>query len=265
MKVLTYNIHGWLTPAGTSNPEQVAEVIAATDADLVGLNEVFHPAGPAQPSALEWLAARVGMAYAFGPTIAADAQPGDLPYGNALLSRWPIQAFAAHHLPPLTSYGQRGMLEVRVLRPDGPFTLYVIHLDHRSEDLRLQQWAAAATWLGRDRSRPHLLLGDFNALSELDFAAPAAVARLEAYQAAQGWMAPRFDLMNQIRKAGYVDAFSVGGHGPRATWTPADPNRRIDYILYPSSWAGVRVTCVTWLQSPADAASDHFPVLAEFS
>ena len=52
MKVLTYNVHGWLTPdGGAANVDMLAEVIAATGADVVGLNEVFHPwhtpAGPA--------------------------------------------------------------------------------------------------------------------------------------------------------------------------------------------------------------------------
>jgi endonuclease/exonuclease/phosphatase family metal-dependent hydrolase len=265
VKVLTYNIHGWLTPENASNLEQVAEVIAATGADLVGLNEVFHPYPVSSGTALDWLAERLGMSYAFSATVAADPQPGDLPYGNALLSRWPIQAYAGHHLAPLTSYGQRGLLEVRVLRPDGgPFTAYVIHLDHRSEDIRLPQWAAAVAWLARDRARPHLLLGDFNALAAADFADPQTLARLEAFQAAQGWVAPRFELLAQVQKAGYLDAFARGGSGPGETWTAVAPDRRIDYIFYPAAWAEVRVACQRWDRPPAADASDHLPVLAEF-
>ena len=57
------------------------------------------------------------MSYAFGPTLPAEPLPGDISYGNALLSRWPILAFAAHHLTPVVSYGQRGLLEARVLLP----------------------------------------------------------------------------------------------------------------------------------------------------
>ena len=174
VKALTYNIHGWLTPDNELNLDLAAEVIASSGADLIGLNEVFHPYPTADGPALEALARKLGMAYAFGPTIAADPQQrGGLPYGNALLSRWPILAYAAHHLPPMTDYGQRGLLEARVAPPNAaPFTVYVIHLDHRFEDLRVQEWAAAMTWLGRDRSRPHLLMGDFNALSPADFAEP---------------------------------------------------------------------------------------------
>ncbi len=149
MKVLTYNVHGWRTAEGAPNVTQVAEVIAASGADLVGLNEVFHPQPVGTPALLD-LAARLGMHWAFGPTQPAQGRPDSPhdhpPYGNALLSRWPVLAYAAHHLAPMTTYGKRGLLEVRVLPPsDRPLTVYVIHLDHRVEALRLEQWAAALT------------------------------------------------------------------------------------------------------------------------
>ncbi len=157
-----------------------------------------------------------------------------IPYGNALLSRWPILAYASHHLAPTVSYGRRGLLEARVALPTGqPFTIYITHLDHRSEPIRLEQWASANTWLLRDRGRPHLLMGDFNALSASDYAAPEDVERLKSYQAAQGWPMPAFDLVGQVLKAGYVDAFDRAGQGQRPTWPSAEPERRIDYIFLP--------------------------------
>ena len=265
MKVLTYNIHGWLTPEGAPNLDLLAEVILASGADIIGLNEVFHPYPTAAGPALDQLARRLGMNSAFGPTIAANPQPGDVPYGNAVLSRWPILAYAAHHLTPMTSYGQRGLLEARLALPDGhPFTVYGVHLDHRLEDLRVQQWAAALTWLSRDRSRPHLLMGDFNALSPTDFADPASLEQIRAVQESRGWAPPAFRLMEQVARAGYLDAFVVGGLGPAETWAANQPDRRIDYILYPAAWADVRVNCRRWDALPANQASDHLPVLAEF-
>src|SRR4051794_32437561 len=96
MRVLTYNIHGWRTVAGLPNLHAVAEVLAATQADLVGLNEVYYPrvVEGASEAALEALAARLGMYFVFGPCLrwpAQDNMPADA-YGNALLSRWPILA-----------------------------------------------------------------------------------------------------------------------------------------------------------------------------
>lgn len=264
MKVLTYNVHGWQTPAGQPNIDLVTKVIASSGADLVGLNEVFHPAPTPHGPALAVLARRLEMHFAFGPTVAATPQPAHPPYGNALLSRWPILAFAAHHLAPMTSYGKRGLLEVRVQLPDGkPFTVYVTHLDHRSEALRLEQWAAAHAWLSRDRNRPHLVIGDLNALSEADYPSPDALARLEAYQAERGWPTPSFELMAQVCKAGYVDAVAAcGGQAP--TFPAQAPERRIDYILLPRTWAVGLGSCGRILSPAAQVASDHLPVCAEF-
>lgn len=264
MKVLTYNVHGWQTPDGQPNPALLAEVIAESGADLVGLNEVFHPAPTPTGPALVVLARRLGMSFAFGPTVAAVAQPEHPPYGNAVLSRWPILAFAGHYLPPMTTYGKRGLLEVRVLSPAGqPLTVYITHLDHRSEALRMEQWAAAHTWLVRDRDRFHLLIGDFNALAPADYAAPGEVAQLAAYQAQRGWPSPAFDLVTQVLQAGYADAQSLDGAGAAPTYPALAPERRIDYIFLPQAWASALANCRP-IQTPvALAASDHLPVLAE--
>ena len=73
---------------------------------------------------------------------------------------------------------------------------------------------AANTWLLRDRGRPHLLMGDFNALAAIDYAEPDAVLRLTAYQAERGWPHPAFDLVDQVLKSGYVDARQLSGVAP---------------------------------------------------
>lgn len=265
MRVLTYNVHGWQKPGDGPNVDLVAEVIAATAADLVGLNEVFHPDGGSAPAALERLAAQTGMHYAFGATQPADPLKYP-PYGNALLSRWPIMAHAAHHLAPAVSYGKRGLLECRVAAPVlGPLTVYITHLDHRSEQIRLDQWSAANTWLLRDRNRPHLLLGDFNALAETDYPDQAARERLAAYQAERGWPTPAFDLVGHVVRAGYVDAFVAAGHpaGAGATFPADAPERRIDYIFVPSAWGEVLKSCAPAVMGPVAVVSDHLPVLAE--
>ena len=40
---MTYNIRGWRTMDDQPNLDAVGAVIASTQADIVGLNEVFHP------------------------------------------------------------------------------------------------------------------------------------------------------------------------------------------------------------------------------
>ena len=173
MRIATYNIHGWRTQDGAPNLERVAATLAATEADIIGLNEVYYPrvAEGSQQPALAALAARLGMHFVFGPCLRWPAQD-DLPaeaYGNALLARWPIIANAAHHLTPVPEREQRGLLEGRILLPDGrTFTVYVTHLDHKDEEARGVQLRAVRTWTVRDRSRPHIVMGDFNAVSPWD-------------------------------------------------------------------------------------------------
>ncbi|MCC6454502.1 MAG: endonuclease/exonuclease/phosphatase family protein [Caldilineaceae bacterium] len=279
MRVLTYNIHGWRTMAGLPNLDAVAQVIAATGADLVGLNEVFYPrvVEGAGEAALEALAARLGMDWVFGPCLrwpAQDSLPADA-YGNALLSRWPILASAAHHLTPVPGKEQRGLLEARIALPTGsPFTAYVTHLDHTDEEARLVQLRALRTWTVRDRNRPHLIMGDFNAIASRDFAtrvaAPAQPAHLsetsnvEAPNARQGHE-DDFKVIAQMEKAGYIDAYGrVGAPGSGSFCGPGFPPYRIDYIFLSESLAPALTAAQIWQEPPGEEASDHRPVLAEF-
>ena len=269
MRILTYNIHGWRSPdpAGSFNLDALVEVIGDAQADLVGLNEVYHPFPASGGAALALLAGRLGMTFAFGPTLVAARSPTGIPYGNAVLSRWPIVAHAAHHLaagPKGATSEPRGLLEARLRRPDGrPFTFYVTHLDHRAEAIRLAQWRAASAWLGRDRERPHVVVGDFNALAACDFPTADAVAELQAWRATQGWPAAVFDLVSLVEKTGYRDVCAAIGGGARATFPATAPRMRLDYIFAPDGAAGDILHCRRWEHPRTPAASDHLPVFAE--
>jgi endonuclease/exonuclease/phosphatase family metal-dependent hydrolase len=274
MRVLTFNIHGWRTQDGRPNFAAVARVIAATQADIVGLNEVYYPRGieGAPGPALEALAAQLGMHFVFGPCLrwpAQDNLPADA-YGNALLSRWPILAGAAHHLTPVPDREQRGLLEARIALPDGrPFTAYVTHLDHKDEDARLVQLRALRTWTVRDRNRPHLVMGDFNAIAPWDFAGrPEALTRLTRHAKGQNLVhadkgGPQ--VVPQMEKAGYVDAYGrVGKPGAQTYLNIVEPQIRIDYIFLSQALAPALVDCGIWAEEAGTEASDHRPVWADF-
>jgi endonuclease/exonuclease/phosphatase family metal-dependent hydrolase len=274
MRVLTYNIHGWRTVDGNPNLDAVAQVVAATNADIVGLNEVFYPRvveGASAP-ALEALAARLGMYFVFGPCLRWPAQDNLPPdsYGNALLSRWPVHASAAHHLTPVDGKEQRGLLEARIALPTGrPFTAYVTHLDHTDEDARLIQLRALRTWTVRDRNRPHLIMGDFNSISPWDFATrPDALSDLANYPKGQNVAntekgGPK--VVAQLEKAGYVDAYArFGSPGGSSSLRVKHPPVRIDYIFLSESLAPALTSCQIWQEPTGKEASDHRPLLAEF-
>jgi endonuclease/exonuclease/phosphatase family metal-dependent hydrolase len=282
IRILTYNIHGWRTTDGRPNLTAVADLIAATKADIVGLNEVYYPRvveGDSRP-ALEALAARLGMHFVFGPCLrwpVQDHMPGDA-YGNALLSRWPIIAGAAHHLTPkeedqqqlLAQKEQRGLLEGRILLPNNEtLTVYVTHLDHTDEAARLLQLRVARQWLQRDRNRPHLVMGDFNAISPWDFAnRQADYAQLASHEKGQNLVANGKGpgVIPQMEKVGYVDLYQRFGEPGAQSFMPAtDTPIRIDYIFASQTLATQAQSCIIW-QEPAGAeASDHRPVLAELA
>jgi len=281
IRVLTYNIHGWRTTDGRPNLNAIADVLTATKADIIGLNEVYYPRvvdGDTRP-ALAALAERLGMHFVFGPCLRWPAQnhmPADA-YGNALLSRWPIIASAAHHLTPkeedqqqlLAQKEQRGLLEGRILLPSKEtFTVYVTHLDHTDEAARLLQLRVARQWLGRDRNRPHLLMGDFNAITPWDFAQrPADYETLTRHEKGVNLTGSGKgpSLIAQVEKAGYVDLYQRFGQPGGQSYIPAEVAIRIDYLFASPSLAPNAQSCTIW-QEPTDAeASDHRPVLAEFA
>jgi endonuclease/exonuclease/phosphatase family metal-dependent hydrolase len=266
VRVLTYNIHGWRDAHGQIDVDRLARVIQASRADIVGLNEVFHPLTPpgeARP-ALDLLAEALGMEAAFGVALTPQFAFAPLAsYGNALLTRYPLLAHAGHHLTPVDGHEQRGLLEARVLLPDGrtPFSLYVTHLDHLSEAARVRQLAAVLQWTVRDRDRPHLLMGDFNALAPGDFAAdPVTLEALRA-SAAFGRLADQgMEVVPRLLRRGYVDAQAAEA----APTFPADqPSVRIDYIWLSASLAPALRWCRPWTTGDTAVASDHLPVLAE--
>src|SRR2546429_1415136 len=75
----SYNIHKGCGLDRRVKLDRIAAVLEEIDADLVGLQEVLHPQADA-------LAERLGMHVAMGPTHDRTA----VPYGNAVLTRFPI-------------------------------------------------------------------------------------------------------------------------------------------------------------------------------
>ena len=277
MRVMTYNVHGWRTPGGKPNLDALSRVIRESGADIVGLNEVFHPRvveGGGELPALQALAQGLGFYFVFGPCMrwpATDTLP-ESSYGNALLSRWPIIASAAHHLTPIDGLEMRGLLEGRILLPDGrTFTAYVTHLDYTDEANRLVQLRALRSWTVRDRSRPHLVMGDFNAINLWDYAgredafAALAAQPMSAHMAAgtNGSAKDGPQVVAQMEKAGYVDAFTRFGTPGQTSFLLSPEPMRIDYI-FASDPLLPHITGCRILTEMADYdASDHLPVMAE--
>ena len=222
LRVMTFNIkHG-----DVGGLDGVAEAIKAEQADLVGLQEVDVDAERSGKinQALR-LGQLTGMTSLFRTAINF---PTGGSYGLALLSRFPVLASERVLLP--SSGEQRILAVVNVeLSKDRVIPVGIVHLD-----LEATARAAQATEIvAKLGSEPlAIVMGDFNAQ-------------------------PNDPSMTTLAGA-FVDAWTAAGAGPGFTIPPANPARRIDYVLLGKGWPKA-----TSAHVPASKASDHLPVVVD--
>lgn len=226
IRAMTYNIHNGFDPMGNLGLEAIAQVIEAQQPDVVALQEVSRGwVINGSADTLLWLANRLEMPYVYGPTT------GPL-WGNAILSRLPLQDVLLHPLPPDDLLLQRGVIGARYALADGQslnvFATHYHHPDDGSAVRLLQSQAVNDVWGERPFS---LFMGDLNA-------EPTA---------------PEIELLSH---AGWQDVVALSQISPDATYDSLTPSRRIDYI-----WISPDLTAVN-VVIPTQPASDHLPIAA---
>ncbi len=155
LQVITYNVLFDLYEAehiySARRRAACIELLRSRDADIIALQEVT-PVLWAQLLASPWV--RAGYYVSTG----ADAA-GLAPYGQVLLSRWPLtlesHAFSA----------EKKLLVARLLFTDRTLSIATTHLTSNQKpgaaDKRAEQLAVIAAWLAREPGDA-LVLGDFN-------------------------------------------------------------------------------------------------------
>ncbi|MBP8911697.1 MAG: endonuclease/exonuclease/phosphatase family protein [Phycisphaerae bacterium] len=190
LRVLTYNIHHGEGTDKQFDYQRLAGVIKGLKPDIVALQEVDH--GTERASGVDQaklLAKLCRMHYAFGQ--AMPHQGGQ--YGEAVLSRFPIEKTFVHPLPYQLDREPRSAIEVVIAPPGiGPISFVGTHLCHQSNELRTLQAQRLSQLFPAQKGKPVILAGDFNAR-------------------------PGSDPMNVLLNAGWVDAVS--------------PHSVIDYVL----------------------------------
>ncbi len=237
----------------------IRDAIGALYPDVIGLQEVLAFGNESQ--ALE-IAAELGYEVAFG---SAHELGGGVHFGNAVLSRWPIEASHTVRLPDAGTEEERSVLCSLVRSPHGLLPFFVTHLNWKFHEgfAREAQVLELARVLRSHHHASHLpavLVGDFNAAPEA-----AEIRFLKGLQSLQG-------------QSFYLDdAFERAGEGTGATFDP-DRNpfaaqthehpRRIDYVFVrgptPTGKGKVlkaRVVLTDVVESVV--ASDHYGVYAE--
>ncbi len=240
LRLVSFNIHAGNDAFGEPSLDRVATLLDSLEADIVLLQEVDRGTRRSgEVDQLDALSAGTGLEGFYGKAI--DFDGGD--YGNAVLSRWPVQSARTIPLEVTVpeeladrSYEPRSLMHLVVETPLGDLHVLNTHLDHHPEPVFRQQQlfrilAHLAEEVGQGGKGEMVVLGgDLNA-------EPDAV---------------------EIRALGLylTDPWETCGEGPGHTFRADDPVRRIDYLLL----RGARCTGARVLES---TLSDHRPLVVD--
>ena len=237
LRIMTYNIqHGriYRTEPELIDLRGAGDAIKRLGADIIGLNEVRGPGERGDYTAQTgFLAGYTGFHSFFGRSIYVG---GMNPYGNAVLSRFPIVSAEIIRIPdPALPSGNR--LEPRTVTraeieiPDGGhFRRIAVFTSHFGlNSVEKEHAVSTAASLMRDEKLPFVFMGDFNMTPDDPLLAPLSV---------------------------YADSNAdiIGG---KLSFPSINPTKRIDYI-YTSP--DIRVLGA---DIPDEHQSDHRPVVMD--
>jgi endonuclease/exonuclease/phosphatase family metal-dependent hydrolase len=222
------------------------EEIREMDPDIIGMQEVIQRA--TLDNQAQQMADSLGYYYYFD---SVDPEDRDQRFGNAILSRFPIEETNFRALVPLDAY--RKVVHVRVNVDGNSVDVYNTHLHNPAEatETRSQQITDMRDFIAQTSSGgPVFVMGDFNANPD--------------------W--PEMDLMYEI----FTDVYPLfhqnhldPEHGT-LNYHKGHQQRRIDYVFFDNASSNdlMPLSAEIVLDQPNDQdvyASDHFGVFAEFS
>jgi endonuclease/exonuclease/phosphatase family metal-dependent hydrolase len=219
--------------------EKFARLVESEGADVVLLQEVIRSP---EICVDDWLADRLGMAYAYTP---ANGDEGAIGFeeGLAVFSRFPILAPQCKPLGRRSSFFHRLALGAEVESPFGNLLAISVHLGLLKNRNR-NQWDDLQTWVTDfSGGRTALIGGDFNM--------PEGTKQIK--QAQNLWI----DTFRRIHPK--QDATTHELHLP---WGASFRRRRLDYIFLqpgPTFWT---VLEARHLETPNEPHSDHRAVMA---
>ncbi len=246
LRVLTYNI---LT-GGEDRLPLILDVIRAQNPDVVALQEADRT------GATDELAAALGMCVVYGE--------GPTRFANAWISRLPIRHATSHRAQGM----RKSLLEIEVELDGAPIHLFAAHLRPKlsGEPRRVIEVEAILGILRAVADRPHLLVGDLNSLHSADnFLLEPTHPPRAAEWVRLAYETPRL-VLSRLLAAGYVDCYrQLHADTTGYTFATRFPMTRIDFVLASPQIAPRLCACETITTPPANAASDHFPVVADFA
>jgi exodeoxyribonuclease-3 len=244
LRLLTYNIR----QGGAGREAPLVAVIRACEPDLVIFQEATNRA------VIERLAEGSGMKF-------CDSRPRE---SLAFMSRLPV-AHREWHRPRLSRHA---FLEVV---PEGDrVRVFGVHLSavHAAwtERRRVLELRALLKSIQRHQHGFHVLAGDFNTLAPGEL---LDIRQLPHRLKALVWLSGgqiRWRTIQVILDAQYRDVFrSLQPEQAGLTFPTWSPHVRLDYFFTPDRSVERAKICRVVDHPQAKAASDHFPLFAEFS
>jgi endonuclease/exonuclease/phosphatase family metal-dependent hydrolase len=222
LRVLTLNIWN----RGGPWEERLATIRAGLkqiEPDVIALQEVLKPTEGGGFDQAALIAEGFGYHVAYGAAFVT----GDIAFGNAVLSRWPIRRTQTFALPQLEAPEPRSLVFAEIDAPFGTLPFFSTHLSWRFEEgnVREAQVKAIAehvATLCSGSGFPPIVAGDFNAVPDAD-----EIRYMRGLCSLGG------------KRVYFADAFGLAGRGDGTTFTRRnpyagdlpEPDRRIDYIF----------------------------------
>jgi endonuclease/exonuclease/phosphatase family metal-dependent hydrolase len=235
VRIVSWNVHGAVGTDGRRDPERIARVLEELAPDVAGLQEVGGRRGPDDcddPAAP--FGGRLGLQHAFGATIPSAGTA----YGNAILSRFPIEATRTYDLS-VPGREPRGCLRADLADGETRLHVFAVHLGLHWRERRRQAAQLLSADILRDAALafPLVLIGDFNVLSNR-----GAVPR---------W------LRRQLTDC------ALAASGPSPTFPSRFPLVRLDRAYVDAAFHVER--CEPHRSPLARKASDHLPLVVDLA
>lgn len=250
VKVMSFNIAHGMGMDGEVNLERTAQVIEASGATIVALQEVdrYFSDRSFYVDQVEWLSERLGMYAAYGANLNQAPDDPERPnrqYGNATLSLYPIKYAENHFLTQVVTdiYNneQRGVLET-VIEVGGTY-LKVLNAHLALKDEELEMSVAEILEIAGKSHFPKIIAGDFNA--------PPTHRHLAHLH---------HTMTDVFLKTKRGDAYTYPSpYENHETGESFKPMTRIDYIFADRGFD------VRDVETIATDVSDHLPIVAELS
>jgi endonuclease/exonuclease/phosphatase family metal-dependent hydrolase len=250
LRAMTYNI----LDGGENREAYILDVIQAAKPDVVILQEVFTE------DFLKFLSQPLGMAYFIGT--------GNKKRKVALLSKFPILTCRSYHpvfpiwrnfIDAEIEYSSNRRVRMIGVHP-------IANLGIVFEIWRFLEAKYVTEHVRAFQSKPCLIAGDFNAI------APKEKVKSENMPGWLKWIiylqgnrAYHYSIERYL-SAGFTDCFRFINSDDGFTLPTPTPNARLDYIFVNARMKTHLKKC--WIirePNSVNLASDHYPVMAEFS